>query len=126
MVEAALEVNSKMSEFVIQRIQELKVPQFSKVLIAGIGYKPGITDMRESPAIQLSARLKELGYEVFWCDLNIKQSNLGKRLDYYQKDISLIIVLQEIDPEMLTLGILNRCIILDCTGRYEVTGVVQM
>jgi UDP-N-acetyl-D-glucosamine dehydrogenase len=126
MVESALKVNSKMIEFVIQRLQELRIPQFSKVLIAGIGYKPGITDMRESPAIQLSAKLEEIGHEVFWCDLNIKDSNCGKRLDFYQNDIPAIVILQEIDSEILALGISNHCTILDCTGRYEVTGVVQM
>jgi UDP-N-acetyl-D-glucosamine dehydrogenase len=126
MVESALAVNKRMHEFVIQRLQDLNVPQFSKVLIAGIGYKPGITDMRESPAIQISALLENLGYEVYWCDLNIKESNLGKRLNSYQKDISSIIILQEIDPEILSLGILSHAVILDCTGKYELNGVIQL
>jgi len=126
MVESALAVNKRMHEFVIQRLQDLNVPQFSKVLIAGIGYKPGITDMRESPAIQISALLENLGYEVYWCDLNIKESNLGKRLNSYQKDISSIIILQEIDPEILSLGILSHAVILDCTGKYELNGVTQL
>jgi nucleotide sugar dehydrogenase len=126
MVETALDVNRKMHEFVIQRLQDLHVPPFSKVLIAGIGYKPGITDVRESPAIQISAGLKELGYDVYWCDLNIKESNLGKRLDSYQNDVSTIIILQEIYPDILSLGIINRCLILDCTGKYDLNGVNQL
>ncbi len=125
-VESALAVNKRMHEYVIQRLQDLNVPQFSKVLIAGIGYKPGITDMRESPAIQISAMLEKLGYEVYWCDLNIKKSNLGKRLETYQKDISSIIILQEIDLEILSLAILSHAFILDCTGKYEQDGVIQL
>ena len=126
MIESALEVNRRMYEFVIQRMQDLGVPSLSKILIAGIGYKPGITDMRDSPAVQIASKLKTLGYKVFWCDLNIRDSDLGTRLDSYQNDISAIIILQEIDSNILNSGISNGSKILDCTGRYEGIGVVQM
>lgn len=39
-----------------------------RVQIAGISYKPGISDMREAPSIKLMSELRILGAKVFWSD----------------------------------------------------------
>ena len=39
-----------------------------RIQVAGITYKADVPDMRESPAIELIARLRELGATVTWSD----------------------------------------------------------
>jgi UDP-N-acetyl-D-glucosamine dehydrogenase len=39
-----------------------------RIQIAGISYKPGISDMREAPSIKLISELRVLGAQVFWFD----------------------------------------------------------
>ncbi len=42
--------------------------QGKRIQIAGISYKPGISDMREAPSIKLISELRVLGAQVFWFD----------------------------------------------------------
>ena len=42
----------------------------SRVLVVGVTYKPGVEDVRESPAIEILSRLREAGCDAdFWDDL---------------------------------------------------------
>jgi UDP-N-acetyl-D-glucosamine dehydrogenase len=40
----------------------------AKVAVLGVAYKPGLSDVRESPALKILARLQELGAEVAYHD----------------------------------------------------------
>jgi len=44
----------------------------SKVLVLGVAYKPGISDIRESPAIKLIALLENAGAEVSYHDPHVR------------------------------------------------------
>jgi UDP-N-acetyl-D-glucosamine dehydrogenase len=44
------------------------VPKGLKIQIAGIAYKTGVSDLRESPAIELMAKLKKMGAIISWHD----------------------------------------------------------
>ena len=44
----------------------------SKVLVVGVAYKPGIDDMRESPALDILEMLAQLGAEVSWYDPHVE------------------------------------------------------
>jgi UDP-N-acetyl-D-glucosamine dehydrogenase len=43
----------------------------SKVLVVGVAYKPGIDDMRESPALDILEMLSDLGAETAWYDPHV-------------------------------------------------------
>jgi UDP-N-acetyl-D-glucosamine dehydrogenase len=43
----------------------------SKVLVVGVAYKPGIDDVRESPALDILEMLAQLGAEVSWYDPHV-------------------------------------------------------
>jgi UDP-N-acetyl-D-glucosamine dehydrogenase len=45
------------------------------IQIAGIAYKPDVSDLRESPAIELIDELKGLGAKVSWFDPLVKEHN---------------------------------------------------
>jgi UDP-N-acetyl-D-glucosamine dehydrogenase len=54
----------------------------ARVLIAGVAYKPGVQDVRESPALEIIAGLREKGCEVSFVDAYVDALELpdGERL----------------------------------------------
>jgi UDP-N-acetyl-D-glucosamine dehydrogenase len=63
-----------------------------KVQIAGIAYKPGVPDMRESPVVYLIKELKKLGGEVIWCDPLVSEYN-GEKSTSLTLDIDLGLII---------------------------------
>ena len=72
-IDLASEINTNMPRYVVQRIQDtlndhgLTVSQ-SKILILGVAYKPNVSDMRESPALDVIGLLREKGADVSYFD----------------------------------------------------------
>jgi UDP-N-acetyl-D-glucosamine dehydrogenase len=72
-IELASEVNTSMPNFWVQRIQdrlneERKSVKGSKVLVLGIAYKKDISDVRESPALDIIRLLEKKGADVCYHD----------------------------------------------------------
>ncbi|MCA1838982.1 MAG: nucleotide sugar dehydrogenase [Actinomycetota bacterium] len=72
-VELAREFNQKMPEYVVQRVAEAlnmggKSLKGSRVMVLGVAYKPGVGDVRESPAIEMIERLHKAGADVAFND----------------------------------------------------------
>ena len=63
-----------------------------KVQIAGIAYKPGVPDMRESPVVYLIKELKKLGGEVIWCDPLVSEYD-GEKSTPLTLDIDLGLII---------------------------------
>lgn len=63
-----------------------------RIQIAGIAYKSGVSDLRESPALDLISELRSRGAEVIWCDPLVREWNgeKSKPLDL-AIDIGLIV-----------------------------------
>lgn len=62
------------------------------IQVAGIAYKPNVSDLRESPSLLLIEELKKSGAEVSWCDPMVKELNgdISKSLST-DVDIGLIV-----------------------------------
>ncbi|MEX1141831.1 MAG: nucleotide sugar dehydrogenase [Thermoleophilaceae bacterium] len=72
-IELAGEVNQRMPEFCVTRIARAlndhsKAVRGSRVAILGVSYKPGVGDLRESPALRIVAMLRESGADVVYHD----------------------------------------------------------
>jgi UDP-N-acetyl-D-glucosamine dehydrogenase len=72
-VELAGEVNQRMPYFCVDRISralnaQAKPVNGSRVAIVGVSYKPGVGDLRESPALRILRLLREQGAEVSYHD----------------------------------------------------------
>ena len=77
-IELASEINTNMPRYVVTRVLEAmndlgKALKGSKVLVLGAAYKPDIDDVRESPALDVIALLKQKGAEVSYHDPYVKQ-----------------------------------------------------
>jgi len=72
-IELASEINSNMPLYVVRKVMsalndEQKSVKGSKVLILGVSYKKDISDVRESPALDIINMLKEMGADVIYND----------------------------------------------------------
>jgi UDP-N-acetyl-D-glucosamine dehydrogenase len=72
-IELAGDINSRMPEYVVDRIiRQLndngQVLNGSKILILGVAYKKDISDVRESPALDVITLLKQRGAKVVYND----------------------------------------------------------
>ena len=72
-IELAGEVNIRMPQRVVEKLQEAlnhhgKPVKGSKILVLGLAYKKDVADPRESPAFEILSQLFELGAEVSYHD----------------------------------------------------------
>jgi len=86
-VELAQEINNSMPAYVVGEISEIlnkngKILNNSKILLMGVAYKNDISDMRESPAIDITELLLEKKVDVSYFDPFVKEfSVLGKAIN---------------------------------------------
>lgn len=81
-IELAGEINSHMPEFVVQKIvaalnERKKAVKGSTVLILGVAYKANVSDMRESPALDIIHLLLEQGAKVIFHDPYVPAVTIG-------------------------------------------------
>lgn len=76
-INLANKVNLAMPDYIASRIVKLFDGSIKgkKIQIAGISYKADVSDVRESPVIELIKRLRDLGAEVNWHDDFVGQWN---------------------------------------------------
>jgi UDP-N-acetyl-D-glucosamine dehydrogenase len=84
-VELAGEVNQKMPYFCVEKItralnEHSKPVRGSRVAVLGVSYKPGVGDLRESPALRIMRLLHGLGAELVYHDDHVPElPELGLR-----------------------------------------------
>ncbi len=77
-VELAGEVNQRMPEFCVERVARAlndrsKPVRGSRVVILGVAYKPGVGDLRESPAIKIMGLLAKSGADLVFHDDHVRE-----------------------------------------------------
>jgi UDP-N-acetyl-D-glucosamine dehydrogenase len=119
-VESADSINQAMPKYVAKRALELigSPIENPKVLIIGVAYKPGVSDVRETPASKLRMHLKEQGATVAWHDPLVSVWEETKSVDMdWDCDIAIIAT----DQDGINFdSIVSRGVpILDCTSKYN-------
>ncbi len=73
-IELAAEINSSMPEYVVGKVvdalsdHQMKAVRGSRILVLGVAYKPDVSDVRESPALDVIHLLQTRGAEVSYHD----------------------------------------------------------
>jgi nucleotide sugar dehydrogenase len=72
-IELAGEVNSHMPEFVVQKTihllnEQKKSVKGAKILLLGMTYKPNVSDLRESPSLDVYQLLRDEGAKIAYHD----------------------------------------------------------
>jgi UDP-N-acetyl-D-glucosamine dehydrogenase len=73
MIAVADEINAEMPAYVVRKIADAlndasRSPRGSRILVLGIAYKKDVSDLRESPALEIMRLLQEKGVEVTYHD----------------------------------------------------------
>ena len=90
MIRTAREVNTYKTEWVIEKIKnealkfEQKHGKKAKVACMGLAFKPNIDDLRESPALYITRRLRADGLEVLAVEPNIDKFSEFDIIDYQE------------------------------------------
>ncbi len=119
-VESADSINQEMPKYVAQRALEMvdsSIPN-PKVLILGVAYKPGVGDVRETPASALREQLEALGADVAWHDPLVPVWGNTKPVDLgWECDVAILATNQPgMEVEQL---IVSGVKILDCTNSLK-------
>lgn len=114
------EINLGMPMYVSGRVRAL-IPESAvnkRVLILGVAYKPGVKDVRETPATALRDDLIANGCEVGWIDPLVADWDGLKPVDVsWDCDVAVIATAQ---PGLPVAEILAKSVpVLDCTGAYR-------
>jgi UDP-N-acetyl-D-glucosamine dehydrogenase len=116
-IEMADSINHKMPDYVAARALSLIGENIRnpKVLILGVAYKPGVGDVRETPASELRDFLKAQGAEVAWHDPLVPVWEHSNPVDLeWECDIAILAIKQ---PGMNFNRLMSRGVpILDCTN----------
>ncbi len=75
-IELASEINSHMPEFVVDKVvralnEDRKAVNGSQILVLGLAYKANVSDVRESPALDIIGLLQQLGGDVNYNDPHV-------------------------------------------------------
>jgi len=109
---------------VVQRARELlsdhgKSIRGARILIVGVAYKPGIEDVRESPAVEIAGRLRDLGAEVSFTDPLVDRMVLrdGHALDSVAPEPGTndLVVVHTVQPGMAFQWLHGEQLVLDAT-----------
>ena len=97
------EINFSMPHYVLSRIQNIKEKNKlsnNSIILFGISYKPNVSDIRESPAIDLLKLFYEENINFIYNDPYVKTLNIDGRI-YHSTPISDKL-LQEIELGIIT------------------------
>ena len=112
-------INLKMPEFVAKKALALisSKKENPNVLILGVAYKPGISDLRETPTNALWSSLVSMGANVGWIDPLVLEWDGNKPVDYeWDCDVAIVATNQ---PGLNLEKLIARDVkILDCTNSY--------
>jgi UDP-N-acetyl-D-glucosamine dehydrogenase len=127
-VEVADSINREMPKYVAERAFKIVEGTNSKprILILGVAYKPGVADVRETPASDLRRELLDLGAEVRWHDpLVVSWENSSPTEIEWDCDLAILATNQ---PGMNVQSLLSRGTpVLDCTNSLgPATGVINL
>jgi len=125
-VELAEKTNTEMHKYVADRALELVLSNKEKarVLLLGVTYKAGVSDVRESPVSHLRKHLTHQGHAVEWIDplvISWEGTNPTKALEGF--DVAILAVNQPGLPIADLQRI--RTPILDCTNSYPRQNGIQ-
>jgi len=126
LVDLAENTNTEMHKYVADRALKLNKSnsQKARVLLLGVAYKAGVSDVRETPVSHLRQHLIHLGHEVEWLDPLVSTwEDTSPTNDLTGFDVAILAVNQA----GLPIGDLQRVgtPILDCTNSFSGQNGIQ-
>ena len=126
MVELAEKTNSEMHKYVADRALNLikTNKEKARILLLGVAYKAGVSDIRETPVSHLREHLIQLGHTVEWIDpLVTTWEDMNPTNQIKDFDVAILAVNQPGLPIAELQR--NETPILDCTNSFSGESGIQ-
>jgi nucleotide sugar dehydrogenase len=130
MIETAMRLLAQRPGQVVRRATEIlasdgRTLAGASILVVGVAYKPGVSDVRESPALEIIERLTDAGAAVAYADelvpaIHVRAREMKALLEPGMSDWDLIIV-HAVHPTTKTGWLAQQRFVLDTT--YRLTGI---
>jgi UDP-N-acetyl-D-glucosamine dehydrogenase len=123
-IELAGKVNQQMPHYCVQKVERAlnddgKATRGSKVAVFGVAYKPGVGDIRESPALKIVASLQELGAEVVYHDPHVptlaSHGLTSQSIDEVMTDVDVAVIVTA-HPQVDHMAIAAQARVVDLRG----------
>lgn len=97
MISLSREINCDMPHYVVSKVNELlKNIRGPRIAVLGITYKGNVSDVRESPALEIIELLKNKGYNVAIHDSHVNSNDYKlESLDEAVQDADLLLILAD-------------------------------
>ncbi len=137
-IELAGKLNQSQPKFCVERAERVlndarKPVKGSRILVLGVAYKAGVSDMRESPSLKIMRELRRLGGEVSYHDPHVPElpelglSSADLEPELSAADLVLIVTAhKEVDYEQV---VRDSDLVLDLRGvtrGIEAANLVQL
>jgi nucleotide sugar dehydrogenase len=129
LIEQAMSAIAKRPREVVDRAREILADadrgvRGSRVLMVGVAYKPGVADLRESPALEVIDRLLALGACVEYFDPLVNELRLGdgaamrSSVDAPMRSYDLVVI-NTLHPAVDYDWVAGHACVLDTTYRFN-------
>jgi len=125
LIDSAQKINDAMPEYVARHIKRMNLASESSILVVGLAYKPGVSDLRESPSLELLTHLKSQFTKIDWWDERIK-SWKGELRSELKKEFDLIVLTHKVKDKEVLNAISKAKHVIDCTGQFRGQANVQV
>ncbi|MEY4432792.1 MAG: hypothetical protein RLZZ44_922, partial [Bacteroidota bacterium] len=118
LVELADSVSRSMPKFVAEKAVSIANSEVKRVLVLGVAYKPGVSDTRETPVLELVNHLLDLGKDVAWHDPLVSEWNGSNGVDIsWECEVAILATNQ---PGIDISALLEAGVpVLDCTNSHR-------
>ena len=118
LIDAAQQVNDKAPSRILKIIESFGFDEDSLLLQVGLSYKAGVSDLRESPSLELFQFLQNKFKQVEWWDSSLQQWGNSHRSNL-QGDYDLVVLTHRCESLELEFTIKRSRKVLDLTGQFR-------
>ena len=127
LIQSLLDTNASHKRFQLDRVVSA-APEGARILVAGLAFKSGTDDLRESPNVTLVAELVRRGYEVRVVDPSVQSSTLvGQNLGQVLGDLpglyDLLLSPEDVLIDHFDLVVVNNASINSVSGWQSIPAV---
>jgi len=125
LIDSAQKINDAMPEYVGRLVERMKLSVQSSILVVGLAYKPGVSDLRESPSLELIRSLNAQFTKINWWDEVVKSWN-GESPSDLKREFDLIVLTHKVKDKEVLNAIFKAKHVIDCTGQFRGQANVQI
>jgi len=118
LVQIAQEINNTQPRYIFTKIKSIFPSSETRIVLNGLAYKYGVSDLRESPNVKLLKNLRSHYKYVKWHDEKVSEFE-GEESCLLTEEFDLLILAHPSDPNTLRRVVDRNIAIFDCSGAHN-------